>query len=302
MSGFLPTEKGTPIRYPSVANLVISTEDRDILNDPFGCWNFQISRPNNLQNGFFTRIAPTEMKLLWCVPNIQEAYPGFEGNTSISVDISGTGGNAFNGTVNATLTRGFYTVAQVLDGLVASLNGQTGTTGATFSVATTPRPVGISCTGAVWRLTPAGITILATQLGFDIFDNTYTARKNILSCPNLQLTAYLDFVSEQLTYAQDVKDSSSATTARNVLLRWYMAWDEQPQLDAYGFPILMGYTQFAARRDFANAKQIRWNTALPVGNISFQIYDSRGLAFSPPLNYAGLEPSEWYMTLQLSEI
>ena len=291
MASFLSDNKGVPIRMPSVANLMVDTIDRDTVFYP-SPFNFQITRNQNLQVGYFTRIAATEVVLEWCEPNV------FSENDQITIDISGVGANTYvNNALSITLPTNFYTVAQAIDAIVALLNLQSGTTGATFSVTTGARNVAIDCSGAVYKFNP---TVLATQM--ELTGNQNLASGQIVGdCPDLRWHRYLDFVSEQLTYAQDVKDNTTANNNRNVLLRWYMAWDNPPSYDTYGFPILMGYTDFVVRRLFNPPKQIKWDTNLPVGNIAFTVYDESGNIVLKN-NPGNIYDTNWLMTLQLSEI
>ena len=293
MASFLSADKGVPIRMPSVANLMIDSTDRDetFYPSPF---DFQITKTNNLQNGYFTRISATEVVLEWCEPNVSAVF----GNDVIAFDISGTGANAYvNANLSIALTDNFYTVAQALDSIVELLNLQSGTTGATFSISQGGRNTLLDCSGAVFRVLP---DILSTELELTQ-DQDLTAYKIVGSCPDLRRFRYLDFVSEQLTYAQDVKDASTNPYNRNVLLRWYMAWDNPPSYDKYGFPILMGYSDFVARRLFNPPKQIKWDTNLPVGNLAFQVYNDAGQLITKA-NPANFLETAWLMTLQLSEV
>ena len=107
---------------------------------------------------------------------------------------------------------------------------------------------------------------------------------------------YIDFVSTQLTYNQNVKDASTATIVRDVLARWYFAYDQPPTLDEYGFPILMGYSAFCLRRTFSPPKQIKWESNMPVGNLTFQLYNSAGELIETEAD------TSWQMTLQISEV
>lgn len=293
MSGFVATEKGVPIRMPSVAHLMIDSVDRNEAVYP-SAWDYTINKNNNIQNGYFTRIACTEFVLEWCEPNISSAA----GNTTLSLDISGTGANTYvNADLGISINSGFYNVSQALNAVVAELNTLTGTTGATFSIGNDGRNVFIDCSGAEFAVNPG---VLGNQLEITA-DQTRGTAQLVGACPDLRVVRFLDFVSEQLTYAQDVKDTSTAATQRNVLLRWYMAWDNPPTYDSLGFPILMGYTDFVARRLFNPAKQIKWNPQLPVGNMSFQVYDDTDrlmIQLDPNNNYT----SNWLMTLQLSEV
>ena len=93
-----------------------------------------------------------------------------------------------------------------------------------------------------------------------------------------------------------MKDASTAKIVRDVLVRWYFAFDQPPTLDKYGFPILMGYTAFCLRRTYSPPKQIRWESNMPLGNLAFQLYDPSG-------NLVEMDAaSSWGMTLQVSEV
>lgn len=282
MSGFVPGEKATTIRMPSTANLMVDSADRNEAVFP-SAFNFQIQKNQSILNGFFTRIGTTEVVLEWCQENITTA------NNTITVDISGTGANTYFDTVSVTVTSGFYTIKDALDFIINALNDLEPTTGATFSVVQDPGNVFIDCSGAdaTFDNTP-----LANQLTLD--DASTPA---FIICPDLRPYRYIDFVSTQLTYSQDLKDSTTSPTERDVLCRWYFSYDDAPSYDAYGFPILMGYSRFCLRRIFNPPKQIKWDNNLPIGNLTFQVYDNNGLLIP-----SSAEGTEWLMTLQVSEV
>lgn len=298
MSGFVTAEKGVPIRMPSVANLMVDSADRNG-NPETSPWEFQISKNNNLQNGFFTRIAATEMVLEWCNPNITAALK----NSTWTIDISGTGSNTYvDAALSGTIPDSFYTVEEAVDTLVDELNDLTGTTGATFSVVQVNPGVRIDCSGAEFVFLNSGLGA-ALELNPTESPNL-DPFANVGICPDLRAYRYLDFVSEQLTYAQDVKDAATNAYNRNVLLRWYFSEDVPEMYDSYGYPILMGYKPFNRRRIFNPPKQIRWNTDLPVGNLIFQVYGNDN-KIVPAVDNTGLglkAESNWLMTLQLSEV
>jgi hypothetical protein len=103
-------------RQPATANLMVDSADRT--SSQFGLANnFQIAKPNALINGFFNRIGLTELTLEWFTPNISSAL----NNNKLTIDISGANADTGTGSLPANLPDGFYTVAEVLDRLVASL-------------------------------------------------------------------------------------------------------------------------------------------------------------------------------------
>ena len=113
----------------------------------------------------------------------------------------------------------------------------------------------------------------------------------------------MDFVCTQLTYNQELKDGDTSEKSRDVLYRWYFAWDTETSYDGYGFPVLQGYRSFIQRRLIAFPKQIRWNSSQPVGNLTFQVYNDTDEIVDPdayPPNAGGAE-MEFQMTLLLSE-
>lgn len=280
-------DKGTSIRLPSTANLMVDSADRPATAvSPF---EFQITRYANLQTGYFNRIGTTEIVLEWCEPNIS----GSQADRTITVDISGVGGNAYAGQQAIEFPTSFCTMEDLLDYLTTALDSVQGTTGADFSITTIGGLVVIDCSGADFTFIDSTLVNRA-----DLPTGALQPRQYVGNCPDLRLYRYLDFTSEQLTYAQDVKDAATNQANRNVLARWYMVYDNPVGEDGYGFPILMGYKQFQLRRIFSPPKQIKWDNNLPVGNLSFSVYNDNGDLMSA---VAPANDSEWLMTLQLSE-
>jgi hypothetical protein len=280
------SEKGFVIRPPATANLMIDSNDRadPIATSPF---SFQITSQQALINGFFSRIGATEMVMEWFEPNVSTIL----GNRTATVDISGTGANNFSGTLTFDISGGFCTAQDALNNLVDKLNALPGT-GTTWQINNILGSVELETTGGLASFQP---TKLIEQLGID-YSGSLENFIDVLN-PDLRPYRYLDFVCENLTAVQDVKDSSTQLAAnRNVLLRWYFAEDTPEQFDGFGFPILQGYTPFTRRRIYNPPKQIRWEQALPVGNLLFQVYDPTGKII--PTNVIN---SNWLMTLQLSE-
>ena len=295
----MPQENTITIRQPATANLMVDSADRDdSYSSPF---DFQIAKPASIMNGFFSRIGTTEVVLEWCEHNITDVESRL--NNQIVFDLSGSGANTYTGSQTITLAVGNYTVEQTLDAITTALNDLSGTTGMTFAVVQTGGRVELSSTNGDFRIQfndQAGVgSVLASQL--EIIQETFTTKRQV-SCPDLRPYRYIDFVSQQLTYNQDLKDATTNSIVRDVLCRWYFDDDVPEALDAYGFPILMGYKNFCRRRLFNPPKQIRWSNNMPVGNISFQVYGwipFVGLTLSPIVPDG--EDSNWCMTLQMSE-
>lgn len=287
---------------------MIDSRNRNTVKDTSGVdlsspWSFTLSRNQALINGFFTRVGTTEVCLEWCVNNVSDTL----NNRDFSiVDSSG-------GIHNVNLLQGLYTAEECLDALVSVLNGL-GLPGYTFAVNVVDGQVLLESGGGgrTFAIEPSR---LAYQLGLNPYwptppffnpINTPQEVGHFISCVDLRPYRFLDFVCEQLTAVQDVKDASSARETRDVLCRWYFADDVPNQLDGLGFPILQGYTKFATRRIFNPPKQIKWEQNTPVaGFLQFSVYGDDGTIVKEANdNYPNLSfvyESNWLMTLQLSE-
>ena len=291
--------KGVQIRVPATANLMIDSADRDAAREsPF---DFQINRPQSILNGFFNRIGTTEVVLEWSEPN--GAYISSLGPTQMIVSSSA-------GLVSTVATSGtgpllFYNASNALDSFVRGLNSLSTTT------ATSSFFISTNVTGgqSIFNSDPSvlGFEFLTTPLTTALGVQSQTPldanvnRAVAIRDPDLRPWRYLDFVSEKLTYNQDLKDSSTAPINRDVLCRWYMSWDNQAANDGYGFPIEMGYEPFRIRRIFNPPKQIKWNDEQPIGQLNFQVYGNNSYVPVKPVAVDGSVKSNWLMTLQASE-
>ena len=290
------TRPSITTRPPATANLMIDSADRNenIFATPF---DFQIQKNQALLNGFFTRIATSEVALEWAVPNINTNL----GTDTVVFDCS-------QSTYTVTLQNSFYTVEELLRALPQRMNQVVGTANGAINQFSTSY-VGASPNPILANNAPKAFTFSTTALIDKIMDpsvqTTNGSIKSFLPSIDLRPTRYIDFVSEDLTYNQNLKDNSTAEFPRDVLNRWYFDWDSAPELDGFGYPILMGQSQFAARRIYNPPKFIRWEPTQPVGNTRFQLYDDQGQLMTYLNNTAplsnGVQATNWLMTLQVSE-
>ena len=317
MSLFQGPEKGVSIRQASTANLMLDSQDRDDRLGQVTAGNFTIQKKNSILNGYFTRIATTEVVLDWGLPNVYDMSGGVNpssagfGDAPVRVDISGVGIRT------ASVRAGSYTVSQALDSLVVALN--VAATPAVFSIVTsTPGSVVLSSTVA-YRFpdtAPNQDTGLANRLGF-LLAGSYVTTKTLFpysmslaaQTADLRVYKYLDFISTQLTYNQELKDSSTNTDVRDTLCRWYMSVDNIANYrDTYGFPIYLEYTPFSISKLYPFPKQIKWDPTMPVGQLQFQVFattlaSSGGFSVIPGETYLlDVNRFEWRMTLQVSEV
>ena len=266
---------GTLIRVPATANLMIDSQDRRSRSNSGGSpWDFSIQKNQSIFNGFFTRIGATEVVLEWDKFNIVIG----KNNTLIFAQA------AAPTSVTVTLTEAFYTVADVLDACVVQLNDAT--VAARYAVQRVDGIYGIvDTTGVVFT---AVTGTLAPQMNF-----TAVADAVFPVAPDLRPYRYIDFISSQLTYNQNLKDATTSSSDQNVLVRWYMSYDNPVPSDQYGFPVLMGYQPFNLRRLYNPPKQIAWENNMPIGQLAFQVVDPTGVVVTGN--------GDWLMTLQVSE-
>ena len=301
-------EKGTTIRSPATANLMVDSADRAYdLSGTFRYYkttpfDFTIYKSQSLLNGFATRIGTSEVVLEWNIPNIGSKVL----NNEIFFDVSGT-------PLSTTLAQGFYNVSDVLTALPKNMN-------IACQVASIPSTIALFSTSVfgdyantLTNLGSAKYTFGSNQPLIDRLINpsaqiTPTKSKIINPAPDLRPFRYIDFVCNDLTYNQNLKDSSTTNEPKDVLNRWYFDWDEEPSLDSMGYSIFMGYTPFRSRRLYNPPKQIKWTSAMPVGNLRFEVYGDNGSNLSylsqlaqPGDPFAPTNFTNWLMTLQVSE-
>ena len=297
-------EQTTTIRQPASANFLVDSLDRDDNSPDAG--NFSINKKNSLFNGFFNRLAVQEVVLEYGIPNVSQVNENdtfaftYDFGAGPVVDI-------------VSIPPGWYSVADALDTLVDQMNTAVGVPNAFKIVGTGFGPVSMDVDQAVvpggtFEINEEGPAGQINNLGIQIFslellDIGQNASYKILS-PRILPYRYLDIVSPQLTYNQNLKDADTSQNSRDVLYRWYFAWDNEPNYyDAYGFPILQGYRQFVARRLIAYPKQIKWNANQPIGSIQFQVFndiDELVLTSEFPAS-GGVAELEFQMTFLLSE-
>ena len=286
-------DKAVTVRPSSTALLSVDSLDREqtLLNQSSA--NFTINKNQSLFNGFFTRVAMNEIVLDWCIPNVSQ----YAGNNTLSVTVGPT-------TAIVSIPTGFYNIAECLDALVTALNdpGAFGVgffrvedkTGGAWNVGTS--------TGLAYLGTTAGgnFTINPTELALELGLQTGTSGAAFpVTCPKLLPYYYIDFVSPQLTYNQDLKDNTTSSIVRDSLYRWVFAYDNAPTpLDKYLYPVLQGYKEFVTRRYLNYPKQILWNPAMPLGQLSFQVYTSFGDLLDPTALSGEME---YQMSLLFSE-
>ena len=286
------TEEDTiTMRPSSTALFCVDSEDRystysQRRTAPTFPFTMSIVKNQSLLNGFFKRVALTELRMYWTLPNIHQAWS----NNTLTYN---TGGVDYT----ITIPNGFYG----LETLMATIQDEIRTAVGPGQIATfiaTPNVDGsssYSSGGATTFFFPAP-TVNSKTL-YDMLNLITTTAQTTAQggVANLRSTDYVDIVCSQLTYNQKLKDGSSAVFNRDIVERVYLddttksldrfntnlfdvsgnpAGFQSPAYDVTDFT--NGSTPFTIYRQFSLPKQIRWEDIQPLGNLTFELYDDQG--------------------------
>lgn len=316
-------DRAVTVRPSSTAVLAIDSADR-YSTEPFDTttftspYDFQITRNQAILNGFFTRIALTEIVFPYYIPNIN-AY-----TNQLYYKING------GATASITLPKGFYTPDEIASQVETLLQAgglasatviynppsTTGTTYApsSFLIETNTADTVQFLRGNTTSLPNSSTSVNRFQL-FDLMklnsDDSDTIFGGTTRCRYME---YIDVVCTQLTYNQDLKDSSSDPAPRDVLARIYLETENEQIAPVWnGTKVIVpatvaipGTYPFTIYRQFKTPKQILWNKTQPVGNLRFELFDNHGqpldsgLYAFDPVTGNSLMP-DWRMTLLISE-
>jgi hypothetical protein len=310
-------------RPNSTAILAIDSEDRyktyaeSRQVGPLGATNrspydFRINKAESIMNGFFTRIAVTEVCFPWVIPNINRKT-----NTIIVNYNVGAG----NQTALITVPIGFYTpsaLASTIQTLVrlinVGLNLFTMTYGIgvagnlpVFEYATNnANTIGFSPTVPDPTLNQSATTKqLFDILGFNVGNSLLTTgfSGGLTYC---QATRYVDIVCTQLTNNQALKDTMTQEVSRTTLCRLYFGDPNGAQSTVAAASSTFcptGCAPFTIYRDFVTPKQIAWMPDAPIGGfLQFQVFDDNGDLLSESDSFStGANRTDWSMTVLVTE-
>ena len=290
-------------------------------------YRFNITRNQSLLNGFFTRIALTEIVFPYYVWNLnaRTAY--------IRVSLNG---GAFQ-TIDLSIYEGMLSPSEFATYLETQLQIQLTLPGLTvvysdgrFFIQTNGADTIAFARGNFTSLNARASTLQQFQM-FDLLnmtvDNMVQNDTQITGVTRMRYTEYIDIVCSQLTYNQDLKDASSDPNNRDILARIYIENENnavQPYYKQTGFTVgppgviagtevtsdnsIPGTYPVTINRKFPMPKQILWNKAQPIGNLVFEVYDDKGEILSnhatvggggQPLPDYGMP--NWRMTLLVTE-
>jgi hypothetical protein len=276
-------------RPSSTAILAVNSADRypsgiapQIVSQVTSPYNFTINTAQPFISGFFTRVALTEVLFPYFIPNINEF------STKMYINYSANGNAPFTQLLITFDTTGFYEFADIATELQVQLRAATGNNSFTCNYAGYVFDVNVAGSAKFW-FTPYYRPAFPDQRGLYEMMNWTTALTGQAGAsnqaqsgiPTLLFTKYVDIVCDNLTTVQDVRDSSTSQRSKNVLCRLYFDATSATPLDPTKE---FGASPFTIYRDFNTPKYIKWEQNLPIGSLSFQVYNDCGYQLSPTLN------------------
>jgi hypothetical protein len=316
----LKEERGVDIRFPATAILGVSSIDRynsplDEFENPTSPYRFSLNSKQNFLNGFFTRLALTEIKFPWGLPTITNK------NSKIYINyrVGGNPGFQYKFLIDvftpiAALTGGWATPADIateIENQVQAPNIPQGWPGApAFTM------VVQDSDGAFFAESNNADTFY-----FEPYvDDQYPLRTTLYQMmnwygktwgttqysgpPTMLWTQFVDIVCSQLTYNQDLKDADTGPVSRDILARIYLTPSVDNSVkDPFDVPqsVLVGSQPFEIYRDFNTPKQIRWSHNQPVGNLTFEVYDDSGEILNDGITANDPSHPDWNFTLLVTE-
>jgi hypothetical protein len=249
-------------------------------------YRFTIVKNQALFNGFFNRIALTEIVFPYYIPNINARTDtiivngntitlptvGFFDPTALAYELE-----------SAMIASGIPATLTVIYAYGRFIFNTNDASTLVFARGNFPAP---------------GARIDQFQL-FDFLNmgpnNTVASSLQVTGITKIRYTDYIDIVSSQLTYNQSLKDASSDPIVRDVLARVYL---DTGSPEVLGEPITI-------YRQFSTPKQIKWDPTQPLGNVSFEVFDDKGelLSTHQPVSALLNDSSmpDWRITLLFSE-
>jgi hypothetical protein len=325
-------DRAVTVRPSSTAIFAVDSGDRypsfqASIGGTISPYSFNIQKNESLVNGFFKRIALTEIVFPYYIPNINR-------NTNrLSVSLNG---GPFV-TININATGGFMSPNEIAQALQVSLIAAGFNAGLTVQYTSEGRFLfqtgGVDTIAFQRSSFSAGATTNDFQL-YDLLNLSAVVPNPVLpgqvvltGVTRCRFTEYIDIVCSQLTYNQDLKDGSSSPALRDMLARVYIEGEDgaiQPYfrpnsytaippggidgVEVVSNQAIPGTYPFTIHRQFTKPKEIKWNNTQPLGNLKFEVYDDRGnllSAYGQIVVGVNQTPDssmpDWRMTLLLSE-
>lgn len=309
-------------RQPASGYLTLNSRDRYVNASPtqqapnVQPWNnFVLQKAEAIIPTYARRLAITEVRLPWYIPNITLR------NNRISLVLN-NGGTAvelpnipvsnipvfFTPTEIATQLNFNMNAVAVLAGLPGGsaptiqwqpLEGLFNIVSGTLPYSFRPPPgttyqvsPGVNAVSTNYYTLPSLAQTLGVPISF-ISPNTVpvyrpTSTVEALNTTTCLYTDYIDIVSDKLMRFTDARDGGSANkTKTSVVMRLYLADEASLQnVDGSGNPIIVGTAPFLIHRQFATPKQVQWDSKSMVGDLDIQVFDMFGdLVYVGPSSY-----------------
>lgn len=221
------------VRPSATAILAIDSDDRYPnykvrRTNPTYPFSISIQKNENILNGFFKRLALTEFRVNWTLPNISQVW----GNSTMEIYYTTNGGTTV-GVATIVIPDEFYGAEELAQALQTEIRK----TIANF-VVTVKR----ESDDVISFIAPAGTTFFFSSMGTtnrelvdvlnvpsvenppavapmpsNLFRNVITS-----GVPNLRPMDFFDVVCSQLSYNQELKDATSAPVYRDMITRIYL--------------------------------------------------------------------------------
>lgn len=331
---------GTPIRPPATAVLTVDTADRLKFDasgyaiQPSAVNNLYINTQQTVVQGYFTRLALTELNMNWNIPNVNAR------NNTITLELyDGVGGSTI---ITCSVDEMFYDC----DDLASAVQDSIQTAVATLPAPYPARYGNIECEYSVgtasFLIKNVGVLPVAeflivprnrgasddlcNMMGFGAIPaGTAPQPRWYGGFASMQYTPYFDIVSRQLTKKQNVNDNSTSTnTGRNLLARIYVSEEGITTVPILApvlvspytalVPTMLGCRPFTIHREFTTPKQIYWDTKEFINVIDLTLIDYKGnilyevptqvLPSIPPIPASeslGTGNANWQLTFQITE-
>jgi hypothetical protein len=269
-------------------------------------------------NGYFTRIAMSEINMQWDIPNVNQTN-----NTLLLERGAAAGTSTVVDSYKLIVLERFYTPKELATVIQGTLNAAGGVFGVTTWQCTwlsdANNFVIAETSGTIpFRIHPQNVGVaddLCNLMGFSYPSTQFTSRI-VGSFACMQYTPYFDVVSDNITKKQNVRDNSTSfLTGQNLLCRVYIS---QPGIevarDATVFgndadTSIIGCRPFTLYREYSTPKQIYWDTKEFINVVDLRIVDYKGrtlysrpqtATLAPAVSFCG-DAAQYQLTLQVTE-
>jgi hypothetical protein len=276
------THSAQTIRLPAYAELLIDSMDRYVNGFPDSAqevtsssrWTTAIR--NYALNGYFTRLAVTQIQFQWNLPTIIQAYNDtFWFNVDSGLD---AGWHEIN------IPQSFYTPSELATAVEDALQAECPNSGLTCVYLPAESVFQIESSNST-DFYVGGPTAQGTDpvlyrrtlhtLGF-VRTNTTPSTDYYGSTPTMLPTRYIDIISSYISKFQDVKDSSTSQSLnwQNKICRVFPC----PPSNKIEILENSGPSDgpFYITIDYSTPKQIMWNPDEALNNFTIELRDEEG--------------------------